>query len=177
MRTILFLGLLLMPLGLFAALNSQSVVEAQVVSATDGVHPGTSAKLAIVAQIAPGFHINDHKPTLEYLIPTAVKLDPARDITLENTIYPAGVPVKFAFSEQPLSVYEGTLVVGAELKVAKNLPQGSYTIKGKLSYQACNDHACLPPASVPLSLTIRVVASNVPLKRLNADVFDKLKFN
>lgn len=177
MRGIFLIGLFLLSTGLVAADNSKSVVEAQIVSATDGVHPGTALKMAIVAQIAHGFHINDHKPTLDYLIPTEVKLDSARDITLESTVYPPGVPVKFAFSDQALSVYEGMLLVGTQFRVSKNLPPGSYVVKGKFSYQACNDHACLPPASVPLSLTIRVVDSNVPLKHLNADVFDKLKFN
>src|SRR2546426_8891615 len=61
--------------GICLGQGSTGVVEARVVTATEAAHPGTSVKVAVVAEIAPGFHINDHKPTLDYLIPTELKLD------------------------------------------------------------------------------------------------------
>ena len=147
MRGMILTGLFLISAGLAATDNSKSVVEAQIVSATDGVHPGTSAKLAIVAQIAPGFHINDHKPTLDYLIPTDVKLDPAKDISLENVVYPSGVPVKFAFSDQALSVYEGTLLVGTQLKFSKvSRPGPTPSRASSPTRHATTTPACHPPA-------------------------------
>ena len=54
---------------------------------------------------------------------------------------------------------------------------GKKTIKGKLAYQACNEHACLPPTSVPLSITVKVVPRGVTLKRVHTDVFDKIQFD
>jgi hypothetical protein len=52
-----------------------------------------------------------------------------------------------------------------------------YTLQGKFAYQACNDHACLPPTSVPLTLAVKVVPRAVALKTLNADDFDRIKFD
>lgn len=144
---------------------------------TDAAYAGSTINVAIEAQVASGYHINDHHPTLDYLIPTEVKLDPAKPLTLEKVTYPKGEPQKFAFSDEALSVYEGTLVMGARLKVAPGVAPGTYTLKGKLAYQACNDHACLPPASVPLTLNLKVVDRSVPLKRVNANVFSKLNTN
>lgn len=159
-----------------SARSAAKIVEARVVLAADATHPGSTLKAAVVAEIASGYHINDNKPTLDYLIPTEVKLEPSKHVKVEKFIYPKGELKQFAFSDTRLSVYEGELVVGAELKVARTVPAGTYTLKGKFSYQACNDHACLPPASVPLELTVKVVRRGVPVKRTEADVFNRVQF-
>jgi DsbC/DsbD-like thiol-disulfide interchange protein len=143
--------------------------------ATDAGHADSSIKLAVIAQVAAGYHINARKPTLDYLIPTELKLDPGSEFTVKNIVYPQGTPKKFEFSDVPLSVYEGTVVVGALLQTGKTVPAGTYTAKAKFAYQACNDHACLAPTSVPLSVTITIVPRNVPLKPKESDVFYRLK--
>ena len=157
--------------------RSPQVVQARALLATDGAHAGSAVKAVIEAQVGYGYHINDHHPTLDYLIPTEVKFESSKQVSLEKVEYPKGEPKKFAFAEQPLSVYEGTLLLRALLRVAPGLSPGNYPLKGKFSYQACNDHACLPPTSVPLALTVKVVERGVPLKRVNADVFDKITVN
>lgn len=160
-----------------AAQNRPPVVQARMVLATDAVHPGSSAKAAVVAEIAPGFHINDHQPTLDYLIPTELKLDPSPRLAVAKLVYPKGELKTFAFSDTRLSVYQGTVEVGALVKVARAAPLGSYTLKGKFHYQACNDHACLPPTSVPVELTLKVVPRDVPLKPANAELLRQIKFD
>jgi thiol:disulfide interchange protein DsbD len=153
------------------------VVEARMILATDGVRAGSTAKAAVVAEISPGFHINDNKPTLDYLIPTELKLEPVKEVTVTKVVYPKGDLKSFAFSDSKLSVYEGTLEVGALLAVSRSAKPGTYTLKGKLAYQACNDHACLPPTGVPVTLEVKVVPRGASLKSVNADVFARIKFN
>jgi thiol:disulfide interchange protein DsbD len=153
------------------------VVHARMLLATDGAHPGLTAKAAVEAQVDSGYHINDHKPSLEYLIPTEVRLEPSKQISVEKLVYPKGELKKFAFADQPLSVYQGTLLVGALLNIAPGVSSGNYPLNGKLTYQACNDNACLPPASAPLALTVKVVDRGVPLRRANADVFNRIAIN
>jgi thiol:disulfide interchange protein DsbD len=153
-----------------------SVVEAHAVMSTDAAHANSSVKLAVLAQVAEGYHINDHKPTLDYLIPTQLKLDPSDQFTLAKAVYPKGKLIRFAFSDVPLSVYEGKVEVGILLQAAKAVPPGTYTLKAKFAYQACSDHACLPPSSVPLSVTIKVVPPDVPLRAVESNVFQRIKF-
>lgn len=160
---------------LAAAQTSPPVVEARMVLSTDAVHAGSSAHVAVVATIASGYHINDHKPTLDYLIPTELQLDPGKEFRTIDVAYPKGTPVKFEFLDQPLSVYQGRLVVKAVLMVTTRTAPGSYALHGKLTYQACNDHACLAPTSVPLAVAVKVVPSSVAFKRVNSDVFDREK--
>jgi len=177
MRIIAWSGLLtLLVASVGWAQENGSVVEARALMATDAAHPNSTIKLAVLAQVAPGYHINDHKPSLDYLIPTEFKVEPSDQFAVANVVYPKGTLKRFAFSDIPLSVYEGAVGVGATLQAGKTVPPGTYTLKAKFAYQACNDHACLPPASVPLTVTIKVVPRNVPLKPVESDAFQRIKF-
>src|SRR6266542_5196707 len=101
--------------------------------------------LRIEARLAEGWHVNSHKPSEDYLIPTSVALDPSPDVTAGEARYPEGRLVKFAFSETPLSVYEERFAV--EVPVSWT-GQTTPTLSGRLAFQACNDKQCLAPASV-----------------------------
>lgn len=158
------------------AQNTNPVVEARAVMATNAAHANSPLKLAVLAQVAAGYHLNDHKPSLDYLIPTELKIDPSSEFAITETVYPKGALRKFPFSDVPLSVYEGTVVVGALLQTGKDVAPGTYTLNAKFAYQACNDHACLAPANLPLTVSIKVVPRNVPLKPVESDVFQRIKF-
>src|SRR5260370_20220723 len=165
----IFAGALLLslPLVIGAAQGAAPVVTARTVLGSDAAHAGSSVKAAVVAEIPPGYHINERKPTLDYLIPTELKLEPTKELVPEKSVYPKGELKKFAFADTALSVYEGKFVVGTVLKVEPHVAPGTYNIRGKLSYQACNDRACFPPKSVPVSLAVKVVPRGVPLRRVN----------
>jgi DsbC/DsbD-like thiol-disulfide interchange protein len=176
MRLLLWGGVLTLAGASLGLAQNNPVVEANAVMATNAAHADAALKLAVVAQVAAGYHINDHKPTLDYLIPTELKVDPSDQFTVTNVVYPKGTLERFPFSDVPLSVYQGTVAVGAVLQVAKGVRVGVYTLKAKFSYQACNDHACLPPANVPLTVDIRVVPRTVALKPVESDAFQRIKF-
>lgn len=158
------------------AQSPPKVVSAQTVLATNAAHAGKTGKLAVVAHVQTGYHINSHKPSLDYLIPTRVVFDGSPSMKVEKVIYPAGKLTKFEFLDSPISVYEGEFRLGAILRVSQSTRPGTYALRGKLTYQACNDHACLPPASVPLKASIRVVSSSVPLKPANSEIFKTISF-
>jgi DsbC/DsbD-like thiol-disulfide interchange protein len=164
-------------ISLAAGQNPKPVVEARMLLGADAAHANTSVRAAVIARIASGFHLNDNRPTLNYLIPTELKLDVPKELSIERVVYPQGQPRRFAFSDFPLSVYEGTLDIGVVLRVGRKVVPGVYTLQGKFAYQACNDHACLPPTSVPLTLAVKVVPRAVALRTLKADDFDHIKFD
>ena len=72
--------------------------------------------------------------------------------------YPRGEEKKFKFSDDPLSVYSGRVVVKFPARTTLKLPLGAQTVRAKLSYQACNDRACFPPKKLPVSLEVKVRA-------------------
>src|SRR5579863_10479678 len=175
MSRLLIVGAFVLLASLTAQAQSEPVVSGKMLLDTDSVHAGSAAKVAVVAEVAPGYHINDHVPSLDYLIPTELKLKAAPPIEAGRAAYPKGTPRKFSFMEQPISVYEGKLVVGESLKIAADAKPGVYQLQGTLEYQACNDHACLAPTKLPVSLEIKVVPRSEALKRTNSDVFSTLK--
>jgi Thiol:disulfide interchange protein DsbD, N-terminal len=153
-----------------------AVVKVQAFLATNAAHPNSDVKVAVVAQIVPGYHINDHKPSLDYLIPTQLNFEKLSSFKVVKAVYPRGTPRKFAFLDSPISVYEGETRFGAILRVGRSLRLGTYKLRGTFAYQACTDRACLPPQKVPFEITVRVVPSSVPVKSANAELFDKIRF-
>ena len=159
------------------AQGSKHVIEAKAVLNVEGAAAGSSLKAAAVARIEPGYHINDHKPVQEYLIPTEWKIEGVPEISVAKWAYPKGELKKFTFSDEKLSVYEGQVKIGALLKVSRTAKPGVHTMKGVLKYQACNEQACLPPKSLPLSLDVKVLPRSTAAKRINAEVFRDVRFD
>lgn len=152
------------------------VVTARAVLATDAVHPDQVAKMAVVARVQSGYHINAHIPSLNYLIPTRVTFQDSPNFSIQKVVYPHGTSRKFSFVKTPISVYEGEVHVGLILNVDSSTPPGFYTLPGKFLYQACNDNACLPPTSVQFVASIQVVAPTVRLRPANRAVFKTINF-
>lgn len=151
------------------------VVTARTYLASSAAHAGSTVRAAVVAEVLPGYHINAHHPTFDYLIPTDLTLEHAVYLSVRKTVYPKGQPVHFTFSDSPLSVYEGKVRVGVLVDVARGTPPGDYRLEGKLHYQACNDHACLAPASAPVDFKVKVVSRRAPAKPINQEIFKGLE--
>src|SRR4051812_17446294 len=67
---------------------------------------GKAAKGTVILSIPGGVHVNSHRPTGEYAIPTIIKAT-ARGVTIGKVSYPCGINRTFSFSETPINVYEG----------------------------------------------------------------------
>jgi suppressor for copper-sensitivity B len=117
---------------------------------------GVPARVAALVSIEHGWHVNSHKPTFEYLIPTVLELALPEGWSPGPVQYPPHEMQTFAFENQPLAVYDGDVVILAEVKAPAGTPAGSYPVKASLRYQACNDSQCLPPvtAEAEIQLTI-----------------------
>ena len=148
MRTIkaaLGLALLLSASDLRAAVPKPAdlvKVQAKIENAS-GAASGT---LRVTARIAPGWHVNSHTPSEDFLIPTTVQLTPAPGVRAGEPRYPPGKNKKFAFSEKPLSVYEDQFEI--EIPVSWTTAAAP-AVEGSIEFQPCNDTQCLAPGSVP----------------------------
>ncbi len=152
--------------------NAAAVVKARAYVSLDPVPRGKSFQAAVVVNIARGFHMNSHKPTDEYLIPTTItpQLPPA--MKLSDVIYPHGRLEKFAFSPtKPLDVYTGSVTLKLQLLVQASAPLGATTIPVILRYQACNDAACLPPVKVAVNVELEVAAAGAKAQPAHPEVF------
>ena len=117
--------------------------EAQTVPAGK---PGT---LELRFRILSGYHVNSHTPREQFLIPTAVTLQPAAGVKAGAIEYPAGKTFSFSFDPtNKVDVYAGDFTV----KLPVVATAGEHTLDGSLRYQACDNAACYPPRSLPVKV-------------------------
>jgi hypothetical protein len=117
---------------------------------------GTGSEASIKLTIASGYHINANPPSFSYLKATELNVEPAGGITPGKPVYPSSVTRQFAFSKDPLAVYEGETAIKLPLSAADNAPKGAQTLKGKLRIQACDEEACYPPRTIETSIPVTV---------------------
>lgn len=109
-------------------------------------------------RVASGFHINSNTPKSEFLIPTALKMDPPTDIVLGKIEYPEGQDLVFPFSpDEKLNVYSGDFTVNLTVHPLSSVSPGKYVMRGLLRYQACDNAQCFPPKTLPVSFEVKVV--------------------
>ena len=148
-----------------------SVLQPQAYVSLQPVPRGHSFDIAVVAKISPGFHINAHVPSEDYLIPTKIMADLSPGVLLVETTYPRGVMRAFRFSKTPLRVYEGSFTVLMKLRANGSAPLGPQKIGLTVGYQACNQDACLPPTKVAVTADLEIAAVDTPTHPVHADIF------
>lgn len=124
------------------------------------VAAGGRAEVRLELTVAEHWHINANPPALDYMIPTEVTLTAAHGVRAGRPRYPAGKSVKFGFEDQPLLVYDGTTSVVLPIAADAAAAPGAYTLTGEVAFQACDDNVCLPPARVPFTAVITVIAAD-----------------
>lgn len=109
-------------------------------------------------RVSNGLHINSNAPRSSYLIPTKLELAVPPELGTVKINYPEGKDFVFAFAPgEKLNVYSGEFSITTALALAKTAKPGNETIKGELTYQACNDRACFPPKKLPVRFNVAVI--------------------
>jgi hypothetical protein len=102
-------------------------------------------------RVAPGLHINSHAPREEFLIPTIFSIPPGKGVKLLSASYPAGKDITLPIDPKTkLNVYTGEFAIDAKI-VAES---GDHLIEAKLRYQACDQHECMPPKTIPVAIDV-----------------------
>jgi hypothetical protein len=85
-------------------------------------------------------------------------MDVPTDIVLGKIDYPEGQDLSFPFSpDEKLNVYTGDFTIGLKVHPLRVVVPGKYVMHGVLRYQACDNAACYPPKTVPVSFDMKVV--------------------
>jgi thioredoxin:protein disulfide reductase len=151
--------------------EASSVLQPQAYISLQPVPRGRAFEIAVVAKISPGFHINAHQPSEDYLIPTKITADLLPGVFLVETTYPRGVMRAFRFSKTPLRVYEGSFTVMMKLRANESAPIGPQKLPLTVGYQACNQDACLPPTKIQLTADLEIAAVDTPPHPMHPEIF------
>jgi thioredoxin:protein disulfide reductase len=150
-----------------------NIVKIALINSQDKVHPDSKLKIALKADIEEGWHINSNKPNDEYLIKSDV-ISKNEKFPLAKIVFPEARNETLSFSDKPVSVFEGNIVIGLLINIDKSLSAGNYKIPVQLKYQACNNQSCMPPTSITDTIQISVVDSSTVINQINKDEFKHL---
>jgi Thiol:disulfide interchange protein DsbD, N-terminal len=115
------------------------------------VPAGHAAQIDLHFSVANGLHINSHAPLDKTLIPARLAVVEAPGLRVSAVDFPPGT--EFALQVAPnekLSVYTGEFVLHMHLTAQR----GEHDLAALLRYQACDQNACMPPHSIPVSITV-----------------------
>lgn len=135
-------------------ISSVSVV--QVLVPPIEIEAGKSNEAVVKVNTQSGYHINANPPSFDYLKATELDLQDTPEIFVDYIYYPNPQVKKFAFSEQPLRVYEGETQLKVMLNADKSAPKGPRTLPAKLNVQACDDKVCYPPGSIDIVFPVTI---------------------
>jgi len=151
--------------------RADTVVKPRAYVSLEPVPRGRTFEIAVVAEILAGFHINANKVLQDYLIPTSLDGELPKGFKVAEVRYPEGKLLKFDFSPEKLSVYEGTVTLRMKIEALADAPLGTVKLPLKLRYQACNDQACLPPVRKPVEVEFDVAAVGTKAVPVNQKIF------
>lgn len=141
-----------------AVLFLGTVLSAQTVSGSIGngtAARGKATRGSIVLSIPGNLHVNSNRPDSQYSIPTTVRLT-ATGARVSGATYPRGVNRKFAFSENTINVYEGTVRFPFTVTVPAGFKGNTIRVRAVVRYQACTNEVCYPPRTKEVMLTAQV---------------------
>jgi hypothetical protein len=132
--------------------------------------PGSLITLTAEVQLPPDVHV--YAPGTKDYRPIRLLIDPLPEMEPRPATYPRAKILFLPAIKERVPVFEGTFRIHQDLRVSSVAEFASslgtdgktFTITGKLEYQACDSKICFSPASVPLRWQLRVL----PLDRQRA---------
>jgi Disulphide bond corrector protein DsbC len=118
---------------------------------TANVSARRATQIDLHFRVADGLHINSHAPAEKNLIPARLAVVEVQGLNVTAVDFPPGTQYAPQFSpREKLSVYTGEFVLHAHLTAQP----GEHLFEGALRYQACDANSCLPPHTIPVSVTV-----------------------
>lgn len=169
---LLILTFISVPATLVAARAPEPNISVKGYYANDKAQRGRTVRAAVVMEIPSGYHVNSNQPLGKYAIPTALKIDAPKGVTVSAIAYPRGVVRKLkAVNNEALALYEGRAIIRFNVSVPAGYSGGSLNVKARLRYQSCNDEVCFPPKTQDIDMNIDVVSANDRVQGANGWIF------
>ena len=134
--------------------------------------PGTRVTLVAEVRLPPDVHV--YAPGTKGYKPIKLVMDPVSQLELKPAVYPPSKTLYLPAIKEQVPTFEGTFRISQDLQVntgaefwgSLGKDGKTFTITGKLEYQACDKTICYVPTSVPLKWQLQVF----PLDRTRAPV-------
>lgn len=155
--------------------TDEDIVKIQVFKSYKKIHPGKDLKIALRVDILGTWHINSNIPAEDFMEATSLDIPSESSFSFSEIKYPEPLTVFLEFTEEPVSVFEGEVLIGGILPIPEDIALGRHTVLLQFTYQACNDQLCLPPETLEEEIVITVVDNKTPIQEINTEIFTKLE--
>jgi hypothetical protein len=117
---------------------------------------GGAGTATVSLDVAEGYHVHANPASDRFYVATELQAEPGEGITPGKPVYPHSLSKKFSFSDKPLAVYEGRVVIKLPLRADKGAAKGLHTLHAKIHVQPCNDEVCKPPRYIDAPIPVTV---------------------
>lgn len=153
--------------------EAEPVFQAELEADREPLVAGENVKFAVVIKIEHGWHINSNDPGDDFSVPTELEWRLPEGWQAPILSFPAGKALKFEFSDEPISVWEGDVAIVGNSVVPSDLA-GSLELVVAVTAQACNDTQCLPPVTVLARKQVEIAVAGTSFKEVNSSLFKGL---
>lgn len=123
------------------------------------VAPGTQFSIVLDVRPARGIHI--YAPGVTGYKPIALSVEPQAGVAMRAAKYPPSEDYYFKplnehvqVYQRPFRIVQDVVIDASPANQSALKAASSLTIKGGLTYQACDDKICFTPQTVPLTWTV-----------------------
>ena len=167
---------MLLPAYIAKAQLAEERAESTAMVATSPVTRGGQPRAAVELRMAEGFHVNANPASEDFLIATEISLVAADGIVVSEIFYPPAQEFTFEFWDNPLRMWEDSIVAGIVLDIDAKVPLGFHDLEFVVLYQACNGEACFAPAETTYELAIDIVEEGSTTSMLRSPLLSRASF-
>ena len=148
-------------------------VRARAFLATDKLPAGRTTAVAVVLDVAEGWHVRGDRPAEKYAVPTVVSVKTKRGTQIGRFAFPTDPPLTPGGERRPVEQLHGRVVLRAAVKVPAAAAGGDEELEVTVRYQACDDTQCLRPKTLTFGGTLPVAAPGEPVRPANREWFPR----
>ncbi|HEV2707294.1 MAG TPA: hypothetical protein VGV59_15340 [Pyrinomonadaceae bacterium] len=114
------------------------------------------AEAVIHLDISEGWYVNANPQTDKAYTATEVQAEPQEGITPGAPLYPDAQTRRLPFSERPLALYQGAVVIRLPLRADASTPKGRHTFRARIRYQPGNEREFQQPRTIEAYIPVTV---------------------
>jgi len=153
--------------------SGAATVQVEVIQSRDQYPAGGSYPIEFLVRVNKPWYIHDTGAGEEGLIPTLLTFPDSPTFKVKDITFPAPEKKRFEYTKKPVGVFSGEFRIRATIIISGKAPVGKQAIKGKLSSQACAEHSCLPPETVPVLISLNITPPAAGTKAEDQPVLER----
>lgn len=141
-----------------------ATVQVEALRSSESYRAGGSFPVRFRVRVALPWYIHGTGSGHDGLISTKLSFPDSPLFKVTDIQFAAPEKKQFPYAKDPIEVFSGEFQVTAQIIIDRDAPPGAKQITGAFSYQACSSTSCLPPETVPVTLSLAIARADAAAK-------------